>query len=41
MCYSIVRDVDVELLEDELARIKEESLRAGGARGELGYEVEG
>jgi hypothetical protein len=41
MCHSIVRDVDVELLEGELARIKEENLRAEGARGELGYEIEG
>jgi hypothetical protein len=41
MCYSIVRDVDVEMLEDELEGIKEENRRAGEARGELGYEVEG
>ena len=41
MCYSIVRDVDVEMLEDELEGIKEENRRAEEARGELGYEIEG
>jgi hypothetical protein len=41
MCYRIVRDVDVERLEDELEGLKEENLRAEGARGELGYEIEG
>ena len=40
MCYSIVRDVDVKLLEDELEGLKEDNRRAAGARGELGYEIE-
>ena len=40
-CYGIVSDVEVEELEDELTRIKEENRRGEEARGELGYEVEG
>lgn len=39
MCYNIVRDVDVEMLEDELERIREDE-REARERGELGYEVE-
>jgi len=42
LCYTIVRDVDVELLENELEKIKEkrrEEQEGRGAR-ELGYTVE-
>ncbi|MCW3990273.1 MAG: hypothetical protein NWE88_09385 [Candidatus Bathyarchaeota archaeon] len=41
MCYRMVVDVDVERLEVELERLKEENRRAAEARGELGYGVEG
>jgi len=42
MCYHIVRDIDVEVLERELERLKEENRRAKEEAGEkdLGYEVE-
>jgi len=41
LCYTIVRDVDVELLESELETIKERSREAQEGRGdeELGYEL--
>jgi len=41
LCYTIVRDVDVELLENELEKIKERSREAQTGRGdeELGYEL--
>ena len=41
-CYHIVRDIDVEMLEDELEEIKERNRRAKEKRGEeeLGYEIE-
>ena len=41
-CYSIVRDIDVEMLEVELEEIKERNLRAKEKRGEeeLGYQIE-
>ena len=42
LCYSIVRDIDVEVLEVELEEIKERNRRARERRGEedLGYEIE-
>ena len=40
-CYGIVSDVEVEGLEGELTRLKDEDRRGGEARGELGYEIEG
>lgn len=40
-CYGIVSDVEVEGLEGELTRLKDEDRRVKGARGELGYEIEG
>jgi hypothetical protein len=42
LCYSIVRDIDVEVLEVELEEIKERNRRAREKRGEedLGYEIE-
>ena len=42
MCYRIVRDVDVEMMEDELARIEEENQRAREGEDEqgVGYEIE-
>lgn len=42
LCYRIVREVDVERLELELAEIKERNRRAkeGGGEQDLGYEVE-
>jgi len=40
-CYGIVSDVEVEGLEGELTRLKDEGRRGGEARGELGYEIEG
>ena len=40
MCYRIVRDVDVETLEDELARLEEENQRAQPGERPLGYEIE-
>lgn len=40
MCYRIVRDVDVETLEDELARLEEENQRAQPGGRPLGYEIE-
>jgi len=40
MCYRMVVDVDVERLEFELERLKEENRRAAEARGELGYGFE-
>jgi len=42
LCYRIVRDIDVEILENELAEIKERNRRARKGRGEeeLGYEIE-
>jgi predicted ATP-grasp superfamily ATP-dependent carboligase len=39
MCYRMV--VDVERLELELERLREENKRAEEAREEQGYEVEG
>ena len=41
MCYRMVVDVDVERLELELERLREENRVAEEARGEQGYEVEG
>lgn len=42
MCYRIVRDVDVEMMEDELARLEEENQRAREGEDEqgIGYEIE-
>jgi len=42
MCYRMVRDVDVERLEDELEELKRENKEAKERRGgqELGYEIE-
>ncbi|MBL7167237.1 hypothetical protein ISS40_01060 [Candidatus Bathyarchaeota archaeon] len=42
LCYTIVRDVDVELLESELEELKEKSRETQAGRGtrEIGYEVE-
>lgn len=42
MCYLIVRDVDVEQMENELAELEAENRRAKEAAGrsDLGYEVE-
>ena len=42
LCYRIVQDIDVEILENELAEIKERNLGARKERGEeaLGYEIE-
>ena len=42
LCYTIVRDVDVELLELELEKIKEKRReeQEGRGAGELGYTVE-
>lgn len=39
MCYRIVKDMDVEGLERELERIREDE-REARERGKLGYEVE-
>jgi len=41
LCYTIVRDVDVELLEHELEKIKERTREEQEGRGdqELGYEL--
>jgi len=41
MCYRMVVDGDVERLEGELERLREEDEQMKAARGELGYEVEG
>jgi len=41
VCYRMVVDVDVERLEVELERLREENRVAEEARGEQGYEVEG
>ena len=41
MCYRMVVDVDVERLEVELERLREENRVAEEARGKQGYEVEG
>lgn len=40
-CYGIVSDVEVEGLEGELTRLKDEGRRGEETRGELGYEIEG
>ncbi len=42
MCYHIVRDVDVEMLEDELEALEKENKRGreGAGNQELGYQIE-